>query len=149
MVLWGLPLTLSGLLPYEPVVLAMMCAIGVGNALVDIGVFTLPARLVPEELCEVARRLVERRRPAGDDDLLEALHRADLARDVIHVLLVHDQDARPGGVEDVGDPGAACGIVDGNLDGAGGEDAEPRVQELRPRRHHHGDAVALADAHLL
>jgi MFS family permease len=48
--LWGLPLTLSGLLPYEPVVLAMMCAIGVGNALVDIGVFTLPARLVPEEL---------------------------------------------------------------------------------------------------
>jgi MFS family permease len=49
-ILWGLPLTLSGLLPYEPVVLAMMCAIGVGNALVDIGVFTLPARLVPEEL---------------------------------------------------------------------------------------------------
>jgi MFS family permease len=48
--LWGLPLTLSGLLPYEAVVLAMMCAIGVGNALVDIGVFTLPARLVPEEL---------------------------------------------------------------------------------------------------
>jgi MFS family permease len=48
--LWGLPLTLSGLLPYEAVVLAMMCAIGVGNALVDIGVFTLPARLVPEQL---------------------------------------------------------------------------------------------------
>jgi MFS family permease len=48
--LWGLPLTLSGLLPYEPAVLALMCAIGVGNALVDIGVFTLPARLVPEEL---------------------------------------------------------------------------------------------------
>jgi len=49
-VLWGLPLTLSGLLPYEPTVLALMCVIGVGNALVDIGVFTLPARLVPEEL---------------------------------------------------------------------------------------------------
>jgi len=49
-VLWGLPLTLSGLLPYEPTVLALMCAIGVGNALVDVGVFTLPARLVPEEL---------------------------------------------------------------------------------------------------
>jgi MFS family permease len=48
--LWGLPLTLSGALPYEATVLALMCAIGVGNALVDIGVFTLPTRLVPEEL---------------------------------------------------------------------------------------------------
>jgi MFS family permease len=48
--LWGLPLILTGALPYEPTVLALMCAIGVGNALVDIGVFTLPARLVPEEL---------------------------------------------------------------------------------------------------
>jgi hypothetical protein len=48
--LWGLPLTLCGLLPYEPTVLALMCGIGVGNSLVDIGVFTLPARLVPEEL---------------------------------------------------------------------------------------------------
>jgi MFS family permease len=49
-ILWGLPLTLSGVLPYEPTVLVLMGAIGVGNALVDIGVFTLPARLVPEEL---------------------------------------------------------------------------------------------------
>jgi MFS family permease len=48
--LWGLPLTLSGALPYEPVVVALMCVIGVGNALVDIGLYTLPARLVPEEL---------------------------------------------------------------------------------------------------
>lgn len=49
-VLWGLPLTLSGALPYEPAVLGLMCVIGVGNALVDIGLYTLPARLVPEEL---------------------------------------------------------------------------------------------------
>ena len=48
--LWGLPLALSGALPYEPTVLALMCTIGVGNALVDIGLYTLPARLVPEEL---------------------------------------------------------------------------------------------------
>ena len=48
--LWGLPLILAGALPYEPVVLAAMCAVGVGNALVDIGVFTLPSRLVPERL---------------------------------------------------------------------------------------------------
>ena len=48
--LWGVPLSLSGAFPYEPAVLALMCAIGVGNALIDIGVFTLPTRLVPEEL---------------------------------------------------------------------------------------------------
>ena len=48
--LWGVPLVLSGVFPYEATVLAFMCAIGVGNALVDIGVFTLPARFVPEEL---------------------------------------------------------------------------------------------------
>jgi Cyclic nucleotide-binding domain len=48
--LWGLPLTLSGALPHEPAVLALMCVIGVGNALVDIGLYTLPTRLVPEGL---------------------------------------------------------------------------------------------------
>ena len=48
--LWGLPLTLCGLLPHEPAVLALMCVIGLGNALVDVGVFTLPTRLVPEEM---------------------------------------------------------------------------------------------------
>jgi MFS family permease len=48
--LWGLPLTLTGAFPYEPVVLILMGVIGIGNALVDVGVFTLPARLVPEEL---------------------------------------------------------------------------------------------------
>jgi Cyclic nucleotide-binding domain len=48
--LWGLPLALSGAFPYGPVVLGLMCVIGIGNALVDIGLFTLLARLVPEEL---------------------------------------------------------------------------------------------------
>jgi hypothetical protein len=48
--LWGVPLVLCGLLPYEPAVLALMCAIGVGNALVDVGLFSLPARLVAETL---------------------------------------------------------------------------------------------------
>jgi MFS family permease len=48
--LWGLPLTLSGALPSTPVVLALICVIGIGNALVDIGLWTLPARLVPDEL---------------------------------------------------------------------------------------------------
>jgi MFS family permease len=48
--LWGLPLTLSGAFPYEAAVLGLMCVIGVGNALVDIGLYTLPTRLVPEDL---------------------------------------------------------------------------------------------------
>jgi MFS family permease len=48
--LWGVPLVLAGVLPYQAAVLALMCAIGVGNALVDIGVFTLPSRFVPERL---------------------------------------------------------------------------------------------------
>jgi MFS family permease len=48
--LWGVPLVLSGTLLYEPVVLALMCAIGIGNTLVDIGLHTLPARIVPEQV---------------------------------------------------------------------------------------------------
>ena len=48
--LWGLPLTLSGAFPHEPVVLGLMGVIGIGNACVDIGLHTLPARLVPEAL---------------------------------------------------------------------------------------------------
>jgi MFS family permease len=48
--LWGLPLTLSGAFPYEPLIVTFMCVIGLGNALVDIGLYTLPARLVPEKL---------------------------------------------------------------------------------------------------
>jgi Cyclic nucleotide-binding domain/Major Facilitator Superfamily len=49
-ILWGLPLTLSGALPDAPVIVGLLCVIGLGNALVDIGLYTLPARLVPEEL---------------------------------------------------------------------------------------------------
>jgi hypothetical protein len=48
--LWGVPLSLCGVLPLAPVVLAMMCLNGIGMAFVDIGLHTLPARLVPEDL---------------------------------------------------------------------------------------------------
>ena len=44
-VLWGLPLTLVGLLANEPATLVLLTVIGLGNALVDIGLFTLMARL--------------------------------------------------------------------------------------------------------
>jgi MFS family permease len=49
-ILFAVPLSLSGVVPLAPVVLAMMCVNGVGMALVDIGLHTLPARLVPEDL---------------------------------------------------------------------------------------------------
>lgn len=48
--LWGLPLALCGVLPYEPTIVALMCVVGIANALVDIGLYTLPARLVAEDL---------------------------------------------------------------------------------------------------
>jgi MFS family permease len=46
--MWGLPLTIVGIVPRETATLALLAAIGVGNALVDVGMFTLPARLVPD-----------------------------------------------------------------------------------------------------
>lgn len=48
--LWGLPLSLSGAFPAEAAVLGLMGVIGVGNALVDIGLYTVVQRLVPEHL---------------------------------------------------------------------------------------------------
>jgi hypothetical protein len=68
---------------------------------------------------------------ARDDHVLERLDRADVAGDVLHVLVVHEQHAGAGGVQDVGDPRAAGGVVDRHLDGAGADDPEPRRQELR------------------
>ena len=46
--LWGLPLVLVAAFQQETIVLLLMAVIGVGNALVDIGLFTLLTRLVPE-----------------------------------------------------------------------------------------------------
>lgn len=46
--LWGAPLVFLALLPHRPAALSLFALIGVGNALVDVGVFTLVARLVPE-----------------------------------------------------------------------------------------------------
>jgi MFS family permease len=44
-VLWGLPLTIVAVLANEPATLVLLAVIGIGNALVDIGLFTLMARL--------------------------------------------------------------------------------------------------------
>ena len=45
--LWGLPLALVGAVPVQAVAVALLLLIGVGNALVDVGLFTLVARLTP------------------------------------------------------------------------------------------------------
>jgi MFS family permease len=46
--LWGLPLIVVGALPREGLIIVMLAVVGVGNALVDVGIFTLPPRLVPD-----------------------------------------------------------------------------------------------------
>lgn len=46
--LWGLPLSLVALTDRPWLVLLLLMALGVGNALVDVGLFTLVARLAPD-----------------------------------------------------------------------------------------------------
>jgi MFS family permease len=46
--LWGLPLALLAVRPTQPVALLLLALVGVGNALVDIGLFTLIARRAPD-----------------------------------------------------------------------------------------------------
>ena len=48
--LWGLPLAVVGAIPRDGLILGMLAIVGVGNALVDVGIFTLPPRLVPDEV---------------------------------------------------------------------------------------------------
>lgn len=48
--LWGAPLAVLALVPHQPAALVLFALLGIGNALVDIGVFTLIARLAPERV---------------------------------------------------------------------------------------------------
>ena len=48
--LWGTPLALIGVFPTELVALAMLAIVGAGNAMVDLGYFTLFPRLMPDEV---------------------------------------------------------------------------------------------------
>ena len=45
--LWGAPLVVIGLLPSAPMAMAMLAVVGAGNALIDVGGFTLIARISP------------------------------------------------------------------------------------------------------
>jgi MFS family permease len=48
--LWGAPLVLIGVFPTELLALAMLAIVGAGNAMVDLGYFTLFPRLMPDEV---------------------------------------------------------------------------------------------------
>jgi MFS family permease len=48
--LWGLPIALIPLFPWEAAALTLLAGVGFGNALVDVGIFTLMARLAPDEV---------------------------------------------------------------------------------------------------
>jgi hypothetical protein len=48
--LWGLPLTLVGLVPQESAALGLLDFVGVGNALIDVAGFTLIGRMAPDEV---------------------------------------------------------------------------------------------------
>ena len=46
--LWGAPLAVLGAVPEQLAAIALLAVVGIGNALVDIGAFTMPARLADE-----------------------------------------------------------------------------------------------------
>jgi MFS family permease len=48
--LWGLPIALIPLFPWQATALVLLACVGVGNALVDLGVFTLLARLASDQV---------------------------------------------------------------------------------------------------
>jgi MFS family permease len=48
--LWGLPLAGIAVLPYAGAAIVLLVVVGIGNAFVDIGAFTLPARMVDESV---------------------------------------------------------------------------------------------------
>jgi hypothetical protein len=46
--LWGAPLAVIGVVPEQAAAIVLLGLVGIGNALVDVGAFTLPARLADE-----------------------------------------------------------------------------------------------------
>ncbi|MDN4163499.1 MFS transporter [Nocardioides abyssi] len=48
--LWGVPVMVVGAVPQQAVALAMLACVGVGNALIDLGGFTLLGRIAPDEV---------------------------------------------------------------------------------------------------
>ena len=50
LILWGVPVTVMGLVPWAPVALIAMAVIGAGNALLDVAGFTILQRIVPNQV---------------------------------------------------------------------------------------------------
>jgi MFS family permease len=48
--LWGLPIALIAAFPHQAPALALLACVGIGNALVDLGLFTLMARLASDDV---------------------------------------------------------------------------------------------------
>lgn len=48
--LWGVPLLLIGAFPQQGAAFALLSCVGIGNSLIDLGGFTLLARLAPDEV---------------------------------------------------------------------------------------------------
>ena len=48
--LWGLPIALIAAFPHQAAALALLACVGIGNALVDLGLFTLIARLASDDV---------------------------------------------------------------------------------------------------
>ncbi len=48
LVIWGAPIALMGVVPTEPLALGMLALVGVGNALIDVPLYTLPARFAED-----------------------------------------------------------------------------------------------------
>jgi hypothetical protein len=46
--LWGAPLAGIGVIPHQSAAILLLALVGIGNALVDVGAFTLPARLADD-----------------------------------------------------------------------------------------------------
>jgi MFS family permease len=48
--LWGVPVSLIGVFPQQAAALCLLACVGVGNALIDLGGFTLLARIAPDDV---------------------------------------------------------------------------------------------------
>jgi MFS family permease len=48
--LWGVPLILIGAFPQQAVAFVLLAGVGIGNSLIDLGGFTLLARMTPDEV---------------------------------------------------------------------------------------------------
>ena len=63
--LWGLPVAGIGAVPQEAAAIALLAVVGIGNAFVDVGAFTLPARLADERVMRARVRRCRGNRDPG------------------------------------------------------------------------------------